>query len=237
MTNESGQRFKLPMRPAAVALIEVVDVSRQAGADLAGYDLWVGERYVDDRGVTHVRRVLHEWRSFEQSTRLAHVHRVRSDENGRMRANFEPGTYIIGIGLDSKPEGWSVVESDGRPVELKSGEPTRVTFRVESTKMRPALKAAKVAASEDSVLTQLYYVGDLVPTPLQHDGSVVSDFALLQQQLKQSVLPKSWSDSGGLAEMEGFPTNQVLVVTHSQAGHHAIARQLAAMRQKLPADK
>lgn len=130
VTKEMNQRFELAMKPSGVAIVQVIDVDSQSGNGLKGFDLWVERVTGGAVGQIRRQRDLHAFRSYEQDTRIVHVHRVRTDENGVLRANFEPGGYVIGVGLNLRPAGWDIVDSGGREVNLKADEPTTVTIRV-----------------------------------------------------------------------------------------------------------
>ncbi len=123
VTKEKIQSFELEMIPAAVVDIQVVNESGEPVEGAPGFDLWVENKNGGQRDI-------HYFRDYERDTRTCHVHRVRTDEKGQMRANFLPGKYRIGVGKESLPDGWRVVDRQGKEVDLRVGEPTKVTFRV-----------------------------------------------------------------------------------------------------------
>lgn len=125
-----GETIPAKLNPAAVANITVIDAN--TGAPLKDVDVWKektlsnGEPY----------REVHGYRSWEVETRISHYERPRTDENGKMRVLFEPGTHRIGVGKDAYPKGYISVEQDGREVDLTSGETTEIRFEMR-TKSRP----------------------------------------------------------------------------------------------------
>ena len=129
VTSNSKQTFELAMRPAAVVIVQVLDVETGTDVGLSGFDLW-REMYHLSSGKVRIQRDLHMFRSYEQATRICHVHHEKTDETGRLQANFEPGAYRIGIGLESRPEGWEILDKDGKEIDIQPGEPTLVKIRV-----------------------------------------------------------------------------------------------------------
>ncbi len=121
VTADPSQSFELEMTPAAVVDIQLVDESGDRVEGAAGFDLWAEGK--------NGQRNIHYFRNYERATGICHVHRVRTDDRGKMKANFLPGKYRIGIGQSSKPDGWRIIERR-KKVDLKVGEPTTVTFRV-----------------------------------------------------------------------------------------------------------
>ena len=110
--------------------IAVVDAA--SGAGLANVDLWHQIEIPQPDGRPSTRsKMLYHFRSWEVETRIAHVNRPRTDQNGWLRAVFEPGKHRIGVGLDSFPEGYRVVESDGQDIDCKAGETVKVTFHLQ----------------------------------------------------------------------------------------------------------
>ena len=126
VTEDQKQSFELEMTPAAVVDIQVIDASGDSVEGAEGFDLWVENELDDGRK----QRDIHFFRNYERDTRVCHVHRVRTDAKGKMRANFLPGKYRIGIGRYARPDGWKVVDNNGKEVELTIGEPTKVEICV-----------------------------------------------------------------------------------------------------------
>lgn len=116
------------LRRAAVVEVSVVDES--TGAGIADVDLWCSSRVLEDLPPAR-NRELHDFRSYELETRICHVERPRTDAMGTLKANFEPGAYRIGVGLNSFPfKDYRNTSGDGQPVVLRSGETTKLTFKV-----------------------------------------------------------------------------------------------------------
>ena len=129
VTKELKQSFELELTPAAVVDVQVVDESGDPMEGAGGFDLWVEKEYRKKAGNVKRQKDIHSFRNYERETNTCHVHRLLTDAKGQMRANFLPGKYRIGIGRSSSPLGWSVID-DGKEVELKAGETTKVTMRV-----------------------------------------------------------------------------------------------------------
>ena len=116
--------ISIQLRPAAIAEITVLDAD--TGKPLAGVDVWQGEQMSDGRISQRVRG----YRSWEVETRISHFERPRTDENGKMRVLFEPGTQRIGVGKEAFPEGYEPTEPDGKELELKAGKVTEQIFQM-----------------------------------------------------------------------------------------------------------
>lgn len=114
------------MHRAAVVEVHVVDEA--TGEGLPDVDFWSSESVLDiEPAMKH--RELHMFRSYERETRICHVERPRTDATGTLKANFEPGSYRIGVGLNAFPFKDYRLNSDGQPVILRAGETTKVTFK------------------------------------------------------------------------------------------------------------
>jgi len=113
------------LRPAAVIDITVRDAD--TGKPLAGLDVWVEE---DNRGGGNQHRRVHGYRSWEVETRISRYESPRSDKNGKMRVQFEPGAHRIGVGLEAYPEGYEPVQPDGRKIECQPGQAVAVEFQM-----------------------------------------------------------------------------------------------------------
>jgi hypothetical protein len=109
------------LRPAVV--IEVTVVDAETGAGIPDVDLW--EQKDPKR---NVRGELLYFRSWEVATRIAWVERPRTDAGGKLRALVEPGKHRIGVGLNSYPRNYAVVETEGREVDCRPGETVPVWF-------------------------------------------------------------------------------------------------------------
>lgn len=129
VTKEPKQSFELKMTPAAVVEVQVVDEDGNP-VPAEGFDLWVDKEYEQKDGSFSRQRDIHSFRNYDRKTRIFHVHRVRTDKSGWMRANFLPGNYLIGIGKDSKPKGWTVIDTIGFEVDLEAGKTEKVTLAV-----------------------------------------------------------------------------------------------------------
>lgn len=132
MTNSTFQVPESPsdepivalLRPAGAVEVRVVDAD--TGQGLPDVDLW--------RQVAKGHREVHFFRSWEVATHLAHVERPRTNAEGVLRALFEPGKHLIGVGKESFPRGYEVVEADGQEIDAKPGEPVHVTFHLRRPK-------------------------------------------------------------------------------------------------------
>ena len=117
--------IELRLRPAAIVEVRVIDET--TGKGISDIDLWSSDAGVPD-GAFQQRR-LHYFRSYELETRICHVERPRTDSDGKLRALFEPGKYLIGVGLNAFPHGnYHNLDADGKLVELRAGETATVTF-------------------------------------------------------------------------------------------------------------
>ena len=114
------------VRRAAVVEVHVVDEA--TGEGLPDVDFWSSERVLDVEAAMKYRE-LHMFRSYQRETRICHVERPRTDTTGTLKANFEPGSYRIGVGLNAFPFKDYRLSGDGQPVILRAGETTNVTFK------------------------------------------------------------------------------------------------------------
>jgi len=117
------------LRPAAVVEVRVVDAD--TGQGVADVDLWSEKtfRRSPDSPPEYYREV-HSFRSWEVGTHLVHSEQPRTNADGVLRALFEPGKHRIGVGKQSFPKGYEVVERDGTEFDGKVGEPARLTFHL-----------------------------------------------------------------------------------------------------------
>jgi len=117
------------LRPAAAVEVRVVDAD--TGQGLADVDLWCEKTFQrsPDSPPEHYREV-HSFRSWEVGTHLVHSEEPRTNADGVLRALFEPGKHRIGVGKESFPKGYEVVERDGTEFDGKVGEPVRLTFHL-----------------------------------------------------------------------------------------------------------
>jgi beta-lactamase regulating signal transducer with metallopeptidase domain len=115
------------IRPAGVVEVTVVDAD--TGSGLADVDLWREVSIPSPPGaLPRFQRDVHHYRSWEVAKRLVHAERPRTNADGVLRALFEPGKYRIGVGKESYPKGYQVVETDGLEVDCQPGAPVHVTF-------------------------------------------------------------------------------------------------------------
>lgn len=124
ITEKTSEPITLRLEPAGVVEITVVDAD--TGEPLPGVDVW---RNHDSTGAT-LSRGIHDYRSWEEETRLSHGVAPKTDKSGKMRVHFAPGKYRIGVGLETFPEGYVAVEPDGVDVECEAGKPVSITFKM-----------------------------------------------------------------------------------------------------------
>jgi beta-lactamase regulating signal transducer with metallopeptidase domain len=117
------------LRPAAVVEVRVVDAD--TGQGVADVDLWSEKtvRRSPDSPPEYYREV-HSFRSWEVGTHIVHSEEPRTSADGVLRALFEPGKHRIGVGRESFPKGYEVVERDGTEFDGRVGEPARLTFHL-----------------------------------------------------------------------------------------------------------
>ena len=116
------------LRPAAVVEVRVVDAD--TGQGVADVDLWREMTLSSPGSSPTYQREIHFFRSWEVATHIAHVERPRTNADGVLRALFEPGKHRVGVGKESYPKGYEVVERDGTEFDGKVGEPARLTFHL-----------------------------------------------------------------------------------------------------------
>ena len=109
----------LALRPAAIVEVTVVDA--ETGAGIPDVDLW--ER--TDPGHQREKVIIRSW---EVATRIAWRESPRTDARGKLRALVEPGKHRFGVGWQSFPRGFEVVEDQGQEVECRAGETLRLKF-------------------------------------------------------------------------------------------------------------
>lgn len=141
------QPFVLRLRPAAIAEITVTDAD--TGNPLPGVDVWV--QHPGSNGGDPYRQAP-DYRSYEMETNRGHYGPSHSDENGRMRVNFEPGRHVIGIGRDVFPVGYVPVDPEGTEIECALGKVTKVAFQMRRDDPAKA-QAAPAAAPAAEVRT------------------------------------------------------------------------------------
>ena len=74
----------------------------------------------------------------------------------------------------------------------------------------------------------IYYVEDLLAADSYEEaGSGLDD---IRQQITANVLPPSWKENGGKADVRVFESNRVLVVMQDQSGHEEVASYLKSLR-------
>lgn len=116
--------------PAATVEVQFLDVDTDA--PVAGVRLW--RALLDrnpDRG--EPRAGPHEYRSIERATRISHVNRIVSNEQGLLRTFFKPGKYRIKADAEELPGGYVPVDDTGETYNLAAGEPTRITLYMRKT--------------------------------------------------------------------------------------------------------
>ena len=113
------------LRPACVLEVTVTDAD--TGAGLAGVDFWEGEPANPEHPTSDFRQLLY-FRSYELATRICHVERPKTDAAGKLKALIEPGPHRIGVGLNSRPPWYDVVEPEGQAIDGKPGETLHLTF-------------------------------------------------------------------------------------------------------------
>jgi protocatechuate 3,4-dioxygenase beta subunit len=116
--------------PAATVEVDVRDVDTDA--PVAGVRLW---RELLDRepDLGEAPSGEHAYRSIERKTRISHINRIVSNEQGLLRTFFKPGSYRIKADSTELPVGYVPVDTNGRTYDLRSGEPTRITLYMRKT--------------------------------------------------------------------------------------------------------
>ena len=112
------------LRRAAEVELRVIDVD--TGKGVSNVDLW--------RQEAQDYREVHVTRSWEVATGLSRVDKLCTNTDGVLHALFEPGKHRIGIALQTYPEGYKVVESDGKDIDAKPSEPLHVVFHMRNRK-------------------------------------------------------------------------------------------------------
>lgn len=108
------------LHPAAQVEVQVLD--QETGKGISNVDFWTI--------VTASQKKLHYTTSWGMKTRTVHRHRHRTDENGVIRALFEPGKHRIGVAWRSYPPGYRPVEENGQEIEAVAGKKVKVTFHL-----------------------------------------------------------------------------------------------------------
>ncbi|HVU89648.1 MAG TPA: hypothetical protein VHD36_20130 [Pirellulales bacterium] len=126
------------LRPAAVVEITVIDAD--TGVGIPDVDVWreVNVPATPDEPARTYRETPY-FRSWEVATRIAHVERPHTDENGKLRMLFEARPQRIGVALHSQPRGYRVVEENGQVILCGAGKTVQVTFHLR--KIKPAANA------------------------------------------------------------------------------------------------
>ncbi len=75
---------------------------------------------------------------------------------------------------------------------------------------------------------QVYYVEDLISFGTHE--STRSGLDGIRQQITGKVLPASWTENGGKANIRVFESNLALVVMHDELGQEQVASYLASLR-------
>lgn len=117
--NPRTEPFVAKLRPAGIVEVTVVDA--ETGAGIADVDVW---EQSDPNG----QREPLVFRSWEVASRIAWRESPRTDAQGKLRALVEPQKRRIGVGLNSYPRGFKVVEAGGQEVECGPGETVRLKF-------------------------------------------------------------------------------------------------------------
>jgi len=118
--------------------------------------------------------------------------------------------------------------------EPQSSKPTA------GDRLRPAMGRIR----PDDRYSRIYNVGDLLVTNSRSEADVLAQqdtqdivattaaLVVLVRKIKADVLPDTWTDAGGSATIEGFPTNLSLVVSHSENGLQAVGDYLNELRRR-----
>ena len=125
---ELGVGGPVTVRMARAATLEVMAVGAASGEPVEGLWLW---REVVDAPVTGYYRqaMVHDLRTFEAATRISHVNRRATGEDGVVRHEFVPGFYRVGL-ADSEHDSAASRSVEPRQLTLRSGETARVRFEV-----------------------------------------------------------------------------------------------------------
>jgi hypothetical protein len=78
-----------------------------------------------------------------------------------------------------------------------------------------------------------YDLQEIMPILRGPGNDVVLDFDSIMRDLKQEVLPNTWTDNGGNAAMAEFPANISLVISHDDDGHERIAAWMKRRREQM----
>lgn len=116
--------FEATLRPACVLEVTVVDAD--TGAGIADVALWA-ETTPGPGGAGDHRQVVF-FQSWEVATRIFQLTRPKTDAAGKLQALIEPGSRQVGVGLQSRPEGWEAVEPEGQTIDGKPSETLHLTF-------------------------------------------------------------------------------------------------------------
>src|SRR5438270_10583207 len=89
----------------------------------------------------------------------------------------------------------------------------------------------QTANDEAKTVGVVYAVADLVvPVNASPTGAPTLE-ATLMKVISQAIDPPSWSDNGGAATIQYFPTGMALVVNQTRANHEKITELLASLRR------
>lgn len=77
-----------------------------------------------------MRRMVHAFYSFEAETRISHINRRMSDDNGEVTHFFKPGEYIIGVAPGISEHDTPPENAPSERVKLKPGEVRKLEFVV-----------------------------------------------------------------------------------------------------------
>ncbi len=146
VVSESSVQEVMTLSLPAAAVLDVTVIDSETGEPLPGADIWLENPGVN--GGPSFRRV-YGYRSWEVETRISHYESPRSDELGKMRVNFEPGTHRIGVGKESFPKGYAPVDRDGKQIDCKAGEVTSVRFHMKKLALRQNEGQAKDVEEND----------------------------------------------------------------------------------------
>jgi hypothetical protein len=78
----------------------------------------------------------------------------------------------------------------------------------------------------------VYYVEDLLATGSYQD--TVSGLDDIRQQITAKVVPASWKENGGNAQIRAWEANSSFVVMQDQSGHEQVASYLKSLRENAP---
>jgi hypothetical protein len=135
-------------RLRAAAVVEITVVDADTGTGVPDVDVWREVKVpANQNKPAQTYRETPYFRSWEVATRIAHVDRPRTDENGKLRMLFEARPQRIGVANKWQPRGYEVVEQDGREIVCSAGETVQVTFHL---RKRPAKGVLPAAAGANS---------------------------------------------------------------------------------------